>query len=131
MLVLYTQNGVLNKILKCIFSPTNIISTYLLKTPKATKWDQQKNKSIKCSHMEKKKEIKLAKKNKTLISPTLILAFQMAFFHWSIHGKKKPYLYYSKCYFINLTLQNSIFPLRCSNNLKENKSKQVIKLISQ
>jgi hypothetical protein len=69
MLVLYTQNGVLNKILKCIFSPTNIIFTYLLKTPKATKWDQQKNKSIKCSHMEKKKKSNSLKKIKHLFLP--------------------------------------------------------------
>ena len=103
MLVLYAQKRVLNKIPKCLFSLTNVISTYLSKKPKSTKWSQQKNKPIKCSNV-KKNDIKLIKKNKTLISPTPILAFQMAFFHWSIHGKKKSYLYYLKCYFINLAL---------------------------
>jgi hypothetical protein len=34
--------------------------------------------------------------------------FKWLFFHWSIHHNKKPYLHYSKCYFINLALQNSI-----------------------
>jgi len=31
--------------------------------------------------------------------------FKWLFFHWSIHHNKKPYLHYSKCYFINLALQ--------------------------
>jgi hypothetical protein len=39
--------------------------------------------------MWKKNNIKIIKKHKTLIYSTLIkLAFQMAFFHWNIHGKK-------------------------------------------
>jgi hypothetical protein len=49
--------------------------------------------------MWKKNNIKIIKKNKTLIYSTLIeLAFQMAFFHWNIHGKKS-YIY---------TIQNAI-----------------------
>ena len=51
----------------------------------------------------------------------------MAFFHWSIHVLKKQHLYYLKCYFINLAFRNNIFPLRCYNNLIENKSKLIIK----
>jgi hypothetical protein len=40
--------------------------------------------------MWKKNIIKIIKKNKTLIYYTLIeYNFQMTFFHWSIHGKKK------------------------------------------
>jgi hypothetical protein len=70
MLVLYTQKGLLNKISKCLFSPTKVISIYLSKTLKATKWGQQKNKPIKCSHVKKKMTSNLLKKNKTLISPT-------------------------------------------------------------
>jgi hypothetical protein len=54
--------------------------------------------------MWKKNIIKIIKKNKILIYYILIeLNFQMTFFHWSIHDKKK-YLYYSKCYFINLSI---------------------------
>jgi len=74
--------------LKCLFFPTNIIPTYLSKEPKLTKLGQQKNKPIKSSHVEKN-NIKIIKKNKILIYSTLIeLAFQMAFFHWNMHGKK-------------------------------------------
>jgi hypothetical protein len=41
----------------------------------------------------KKKISKSLKKNKTFIYSTIIeLAFQMAFFHWNIHGKKS-YIY--------------------------------------
>ena len=56
--------------------------------------------------MEKEITSKLLRKNKALIYSTIIeLTFQMAFLHWSIHDKKKKlYLYYSKCYFINLPL---------------------------
>jgi hypothetical protein len=32
------------------------------------------------------------------------MAFQMIFFHWDMHGKKKLYLYYLKYYFIDLPL---------------------------
>ena len=43
--------------------------------------------------MLKKNNIKIIKKNKTLIYSTLIeLAFQMAFFHWNMHSKKN-YIY--------------------------------------
>jgi hypothetical protein len=56
--------------LKCIFFPTNAIPTYLLKEPKLTKWGQQKNKPIKSNHVEKN-NIKIIKKNKTLIYSTL------------------------------------------------------------
>jgi hypothetical protein len=59
------------------------------KKSKLTKWAQQKNKPIKCSHVKKITSNSL-RKHKTLISPTpLLLAFQMTFSHWSIHGKKK------------------------------------------
>jgi hypothetical protein len=51
--------------------------------------------------MWKKNNIKIIKK-KTLIYSTLIeLAFQMAFFHWNIHGKKS-YIY---------TIQNTILSI--------------------
>jgi len=36
-------------------------------------------------------------------------------FYRNEYDKKKPYLYYSKYYFINLALQNSIFHWKCSN----------------
>jgi hypothetical protein len=84
--------------LKCLFFPTKAIPTYLSKEPKLTKWGQQKNKPIKSSHVKKKNNIKIIKKNKTL------MAFQMIFFHWDMHGKKKLYLYYLKYYFIDLPL---------------------------
>jgi hypothetical protein len=72
--------------LKCFFFSINVIPTYLSKEPKLIKWGQQKNKSIKSSHVEKN-NIKIIKKNKTLIYSTLIeLVFQIAFFYWSIHG---------------------------------------------
>ena len=59
----------------------NVIPTYLSKEPKLTKWGQQKNKPIKSSHV-KKNNIKIIKKNKTLIYYTLIeLAFQIVFFY--------------------------------------------------
>ena len=89
-----------------IFFPTNIIPIYISKEPKLTKWGQQKNKPIKCSYMKKEITSKSLRKNKALIYSTIIeLTFQMAFLHWSIHDKKKKlYLYYSKCYFINLPL---------------------------
>ena len=52
--------------------------------------------------MWKKNNIKIIKNNKTLIYSTLIeLAFQMAFFHWNIHGKKN-YIY---------TIQNVILSI--------------------
>jgi hypothetical protein len=89
LLVFHTTRGEPNKKLKYLFFPTKAIPTYLLKEPKLTKWGQQ------CG---KKNNIKIIKKNKTL------MAFQMAFFHWNMHGKKKLYLYYLKCYFINLSL---------------------------
>jgi hypothetical protein len=58
--------------------------------------------------MEKEITSKSLRKNKALIYSTIIeLTFQIAFLHWSIHDKKKKkklYLYYSKCYFINLPL---------------------------
>jgi hypothetical protein len=38
MFILHTPKKVLNKILKCIFFPTNVIPTYLSKKPKPTKW---------------------------------------------------------------------------------------------
>jgi hypothetical protein len=57
--------------LKYIFFPTNNIPTYLSKEPKLTMWGQQKNKLIKFSHVEKN-NIKIIKKNKTLIYSTLI-----------------------------------------------------------
>ena len=88
------------------FFPTNIIPIYISKEPKLTKWDQQKNKPIKCSYMKKEITSKSLRKNKALIYSTIIeLTFQMAFLHWSIHDKKKRViLYYLKCYFINLPL---------------------------
>jgi len=93
LLVFHTPKGKSNKKLKCLFFPTKAISTYLSKEPKLTKWGQQKNKPIKSSHVEKKITLKSLKKNKTLIYSTLIeLAFQMAFFHWNMHGKKS-YIY--------------------------------------
>ena len=54
MLILHTPKEVLNKMLKCIFSFTNIIFIYLLKKSKSIKWGQQKNKLIKRGYMEKK-----------------------------------------------------------------------------
>ena len=52
--------------------------------------------------MWKKNNIKIIKKNKTLLYSTLIeLAFQMAFFHWNMHGKKS-YIY---------TIQNAILSI--------------------
>jgi len=43
--------------------------------------------------MWKKNNIKIIKKNKTLIYSTLIkLAFQIIFFHWNMHDKKS-YIY--------------------------------------
>jgi hypothetical protein len=52
--------------------------------------------------MWKKNNIKIIKKNKTLIYSTLIeLAFQMTFFHWNLHGKKI-YIY---------TIQNAILSI--------------------
>jgi len=36
MFILHTPKEVLNKMLKCIFSPTNDIPTYLSKEPKPT-----------------------------------------------------------------------------------------------
>jgi hypothetical protein len=43
--------------------------------------------------MWKKNNIKIIKKNKTLIYSTLIeLTFQMVFFHWNMHDKKN-YIY--------------------------------------
>jgi hypothetical protein len=86
LLVFHTPRGKPNNKLKCLFFPTKAIPTYLSKEPKLTKWSQQKNKPIKSSHVEKKNNIKIIKKNKTL------MAFQMAFFHWNMHGKKS-YIY--------------------------------------
>ena len=52
--------------------------------------------------MWKKITSKSLKKNKTLLYSTLIeLAFQMAFFHWNMHGKKS-YIY---------TIQNAILSI--------------------
>ena len=50
----------------------------------------------------KKNNIKIIKKNKTLLYSSLIkLAFQMAFFHWNMHSKKS-YIY---------TIQNAILSI--------------------
>ena len=96
MLVFHTPREKSNKMLKYLFFSTNDIPIYLSKEPKLTKWGQQKNKSIKYSHVEKKNNIKIIKKNKTLIYSTLIkLAFQMVFFIGVYIIKKKLYLYYS------------------------------------
>ena len=54
--------------LKYLFFPTNVISTYLLKKSKLIKWGQQKNKPIKSSHVEKN-NIKIIKKIKHLFIP--------------------------------------------------------------
>jgi len=60
----------------------------------------------------KKNNIKLIKKNKTLISLTPIqLAFQIVF-SIKIYIVKKLYLYYSKYYFINLAIQNIVIKPR-------------------
>jgi hypothetical protein len=72
MLILHTPKEVLNKMLKCIFSFTNIIFIYLSKKSKSTKWGQQKNKSIKRGYMEKKITSNLLRENKILVSFTLI-----------------------------------------------------------
>jgi hypothetical protein len=81
LFIFHTPKKKPNKILKCIFFVINVIPTYLSKEPKLTNWGQQKNKPIKSSHVEKN-NIKIIKKNKTLIYYILIeLAFQMAFFH--------------------------------------------------
>ena len=89
MFILYTLKGKLNKILKYLFSSTNIIPTYLSKESKLIKWGQQKNKPIKSSHV-KKNNIKIIRKNKTLFYSTLIeLTFQMVFFYWNIYILKK------------------------------------------
>jgi len=58
-----------NKKLKCLFFSTKAIPTYLSKEPKLTKWGQQKNKSIKSSHVEKKITLKSLKKIKHLFIP--------------------------------------------------------------
>ena len=74
---------VLNKMLKCIFSFTNIIFIYLSKKSKSTQWGQQKNKPIKCNYVEKNCHQTQWGKNKALISSTSIqLTFQMAFFFY-------------------------------------------------
>jgi hypothetical protein len=53
--------------------------------------------------MEKEITSKLLRKNKALIYSTIIeLTFQMAFLHWSIHDKKKSYIY---------TIQNAILSI--------------------
>jgi hypothetical protein len=53
--------------------------------------------------MEKEITSKLLRKNKALIYSTIIeLTFQMAFLHWSIHDKKKNYIY---------TIQNAILSI--------------------
>ena len=86
------------------FFPTNIIPIYISKEPKLTKWGQQKNKPIKCSHMEKEITSKSLRKNKALIYSTIIeLTFQMAFLHWSIHDKKKSYIILFKMLFYQFT----------------------------
>lgn len=72
MLILHTLKEVLNKMLKYIFSITNVIPIDLLKKPKPTKWVYQKNKPIKCGYMEKKIISNLLRKNKILVSLTLI-----------------------------------------------------------
>jgi hypothetical protein len=55
--------------LKYLFFSTNDIPIYLSKEPKLTKWGQQKNKSIKYSHVEKKIISKSLKKIKHLFIP--------------------------------------------------------------
>ena len=71
MFIFHTPRKKSNKMLKCIFFVINVILTYLSKEPKLTNWGQQKNKPIKSSHVEKN-NIKIIKKNKTLIYYTLI-----------------------------------------------------------
>jgi len=92
MLVLYTQKEVLNKISKYLFSPTNVIFIYLSKTPKATKWGQQKNKPIKCSYVKKKMTSNLLKKIKHLFLP-LNTNFSNGFFFIGVYMVKKGYIY--------------------------------------
>jgi hypothetical protein len=72
MLILHTPKEVLNKMLKCIFSFTNIIFIYLSKKSKSTKWGQQKNKPIKTWLYGKKITSNLLRENKILVSFTLI-----------------------------------------------------------
>jgi len=72
LLVLHTPKGKPNKMLKWLFSPTNAIPKYLFKEPKPTKWGHQKNKPIKCRHVEKKVTSNLLRNNKTLVSSTPI-----------------------------------------------------------
>jgi len=77
LFVFHISKGKPNKILKYLFFSINVIPTYLLKESKLIKWGQQKNKPIKSSHVEKN-NIKIIKKNKTLIYSTLIkLAFNL------------------------------------------------------
>jgi hypothetical protein len=90
--------------LKYLIFPTNAISTYFSKKPKLTKWGQQKYKPIKCSYVEKKITSKSLRKNKKFIYSTIIeLAFQIAFFHWIIYGKKKPIFLLFKMLFYQFT----------------------------
>jgi hypothetical protein len=65
-----------------------------------------------------KKNIKLIKKNKTLIFLTLIqLALKIVFFI-RIYRIKKLYLYYLKYYFINLALKVTYFVGDAPSKLK-------------
>ena len=112
MLVLHNPREKPNKMLKYLFSPTNAIPTYLLKESKLIKWGQQENKPIKSSHVEKKITSKSLKKNKTLLYSTLIeLAFQMAFFHWNMHGKKS-YIYTIQNVILSICLFKIASPIR-------------------
>jgi len=78
----------LNKMPKCLFSSKNVIPTYLSKKPKPTKRSQQKNKPIKCSHVEKNDSKLLEEKLKHLFLPLQYnWLFKWFFFHWSIHSK--------------------------------------------
>jgi hypothetical protein len=69
LLVFHTPREKSNKMLKYLFFSTNDIPIYLSKEPKLTKWGQQKNKSIKYSHVEKKITSKSLKKIKHLFIP--------------------------------------------------------------
>jgi len=62
LLVFHTPKEKPNKMLKCLFFPTNVIPTYFSKEPKIIKWGRQKNKPIKSSHVKKKNNIKIIKK---------------------------------------------------------------------
>jgi hypothetical protein len=63
---------------------------------------------------QKKKPVWLFFIVKNRTEPKMITPTSNGFFYWNRYGKKKLYLYYSKCYFINLAFQNSILYWKCS-----------------